>query len=203
MSKRLSRLLHTQEVPSPVQSWAESVTLFATFYFFSVFVFFLKAARRDEGESRPSPPHPTAQRHKYSSTGHFGASALRRSRDRALPPEGRWRAERGQTLVACPCPQLSAACAACARAAAPVVPRHSHTRREPSIAQLVERWTVVVGRRQRRISIGRWFKSGSRDAFLSFYFLLLGPPLRHLQRVSSHSPFPTPVRRGGVFASQR
>ena len=32
----------------------------------------------------------------------------------------------------------------------------------PSIAQLVERWTVVV-RCQK--SIGRWFKSGSKDSF--------------------------------------
>ena len=30
----------------------------------------------------------------------------------------------------------------------------------PSIAQLVERWTVVVNC---QISIGRWFKSGSKD----------------------------------------
>ena len=37
----------------------------------------------------------------------------------------------------------------------------------PSIAQLVERWTVVV---HCQISIGRWFKSGSKDFFslLSF-----------------------------------
>ena len=31
---------------------------------------------------------------------------------------------------------------------------------KPSIAQLVERWTVVV---LHQISIGRWFKSGSKD----------------------------------------
>ena len=37
----------------------------------------------------------------------------------------------------------------------------------PSIAQLVERWTVVV---LCQISIGRWFKSGSKD-FLKKYFL--------------------------------
>jgi hypothetical protein len=35
---------------------------------------------------------------------------------------------------------------------------------QPSIAQLVERWTVVV---LCQISIGRWFKSGSKD-FLPF-----------------------------------
>ncbi len=35
----------------------------------------------------------------------------------------------------------------------------------PSIAQLVERWTVVV-----KLSIGRWFESGSKDFF--FYFSL-------------------------------
>ena len=35
----------------------------------------------------------------------------------------------------------------------------------PSIAQLVERWTVVV---QSQISIGRWFKSGSKE-FLSVW----------------------------------
>ena len=33
----------------------------------------------------------------------------------------------------------------------------------PSIAQLVERWTVVV---HCQTSIGRWFKSGSKDFFL-------------------------------------
>ena len=32
----------------------------------------------------------------------------------------------------------------------------------PSIAQLVERWTVVV---RCQTSIGRWFKSGSKDSF--------------------------------------
>ena len=31
---------------------------------------------------------------------------------------------------------------------------------QPSIAQLVERWTVVV---LWQISIGRWFKSGSKE----------------------------------------
>ena len=35
----------------------------------------------------------------------------------------------------------------------------------PSIAQLVERWTVVV---LCQISIGRWFKSGSKDSFKKF-----------------------------------
>ena len=35
----------------------------------------------------------------------------------------------------------------------------------PSIAQLVERWTVVV---ICQTSIGRWFKSGSKD-FLKFF----------------------------------
>ena len=39
--------------------------------------------------------------------------------------------------------------------------------RLPSIAQLVERWTVVV---QHQTSIGRWFKSGSKED-LSFYHL--------------------------------
>ena len=35
----------------------------------------------------------------------------------------------------------------------------------PLIAQLVERWTVVEGRRRpaRLLSIGRWFNSGSKD----------------------------------------
>ena len=37
----------------------------------------------------------------------------------------------------------------------------------PSIAQLVERWTVVV---LWQISIGRWFKSGSKE-FLFFFRL--------------------------------
>ena len=37
----------------------------------------------------------------------------------------------------------------------------------PSIAQLVERWTVVVW-----LSIGRWFESGSKD-FFSPYKLAL------------------------------
>ena len=37
----------------------------------------------------------------------------------------------------------------------------------PSIAQLVERWTVAG---YKQISIGRWFKSGSKD----FFFI---PPL--------------------------
>ena len=35
-----------------------------------------------------------------------------------------------------------------------------HLVSSPSIAQLVERWTVVV-----LTSIGRWFESGSKDAF--------------------------------------
>ena len=34
----------------------------------------------------------------------------------------------------------------------------------PSIAQLVERWTVVV---HCQTSIGRWFKSGSKDFFFT------------------------------------
>ena len=34
----------------------------------------------------------------------------------------------------------------------------------PSIAQLVERWTVVVVHQK---SIGRWFKSGSKEFLLS------------------------------------
>ena len=33
----------------------------------------------------------------------------------------------------------------------------------PSIAQLVERWTVVV---QKQTSIGHWFESGSKDILL-------------------------------------
>ena len=33
----------------------------------------------------------------------------------------------------------------------------------PSIAQLVERWTVVA-----ELSIGRWFESGSKDYFFVF-----------------------------------
>ena len=37
----------------------------------------------------------------------------------------------------------------------------------PSIAQLVERWTVVDS----QISIGRWFKSGSKEFFLLIYFV--------------------------------
>ncbi len=32
----------------------------------------------------------------------------------------------------------------------------------PSIAQLVERWTVV-GTKQEQTSIGRWFESGSKE----------------------------------------
>ena len=42
----------------------------------------------------------------------------------------------------------------------------------PSIAQLVERWTVVV---LCQISIGRWFKSGSKEFlfFLTFFFSLI------------------------------
>ena len=36
----------------------------------------------------------------------------------------------------------------------------------PSIAQLVERWTVVV---QCQTSIGRWFKSGSKESFINFF----------------------------------
>ena len=40
----------------------------------------------------------------------------------------------------------------------------------PSIAQLVERWTVVV-----LTSIGRWFESGSKD-MKSFFFLCLFIP---------------------------
>ena len=34
----------------------------------------------------------------------------------------------------------------------------------PSIAQLVERWTVVV-----KLSIGRWFESGSKDKSCFFF----------------------------------
>ena len=56
----------------------------------------------------------------------------------------------------------------------------------PSIAQLVERWTVV-GHFKWQTSIGRWFESGSKEFFLpaakptglvdvnvlsSFFFLL-------------------------------
>ena len=37
----------------------------------------------------------------------------------------------------------------------------------PSIAQLVERWTVVV---HCQTSIGRWFKSGSKDFFTSTFY---------------------------------
>ena len=37
-----------------------------------------------------------------------------------------------------------------------------HTQTQPSIAQLVERWTVVDDDQE---SIGRWFKSGSKDVF--------------------------------------
>ena len=36
----------------------------------------------------------------------------------------------------------------------------------PSIAQLVERWTVVVNS---QVSIGRWFKSGSKDFCHTFW----------------------------------
>ena len=39
----------------------------------------------------------------------------------------------------------------------------------PSIAQLVERWTVVGSRKQ--ISIGHWFESGSKDPLFFFHFL--------------------------------
>ena len=37
----------------------------------------------------------------------------------------------------------------------------------PSIAQLVERWTVVVKCQE---SIGRWFKSGSKDFYSVQFF---------------------------------
>ncbi|GAB1868910.1 hypothetical protein CAJAP_09989 [Camponotus japonicus] len=37
-------------------------------------------------------------------------------------------------------------------------------KQEPSIAQLVERWTVV-GMSYTKTSIGRWFKSGSKEFF--------------------------------------
>ena len=47
----------------------------------------------------------------------------------------------------------------------------------PSIAQLVERWTVVV---HCQTSIGRWFKSGSKDFF---YFNFL-PQNWHMTEVS-------------------
>ena len=50
-----------------------------------------------------------------------------------------------------------------------VVQDNSLLWRLPSIAQLVERWTVVV---QYQTSIGRWFKSGSKED-LSFYHLFL------------------------------
>ena len=46
----------------------------------------------------------------------------------------------------------------------------------PSIAQLVERWTVVV---QSQKSIGRWFKSGSKE-FFSFNYNVLWPKLKIL-----------------------
>ena len=36
---------------------------------------------------------------------------------------------------------------------------------EPLIAQLVERWTVVVV----KVSIGRWFNSGSTENILAFH----------------------------------
>ena len=45
-----------------------------------------------------------------------------------------------------------------------IPPLHLHPCIQPSIAQLVERWTVVV---LCQISIGRWFKSGSKE-FLPF-----------------------------------
>ena len=38
----------------------------------------------------------------------------------------------------------------------------------PSIAQLVERRTVEFA----MISLGRWFKSGSKEVFFQYYFLL-------------------------------
>ena len=40
---------------------------------------------------------------------------------------------------------------------------------KPSIAQLVERWTVVVLCQK---SIGRWFKSGSKEFLLIFSALV-------------------------------
>ena len=40
----------------------------------------------------------------------------------------------------------------------------------PSIAQLVERWTVVGIASQK--SIGRWFKSGSKESYFFFFFFL-------------------------------
>ena len=40
----------------------------------------------------------------------------------------------------------------------------------PSIAQLVERWTVVV---HCQTSIGRWFKSGSKDFFFKAAITIL------------------------------
>ena len=42
----------------------------------------------------------------------------------------------------------------------------------PSIAQLVERKTVVCASMNVQSSLGRWFKSGSKDFFLFFFSLL-------------------------------
>ena len=41
----------------------------------------------------------------------------------------------------------------------------------PSIAQLVERWTVVEVSRK---SIGHWFESGSKDLLLNLIFKFIG-----------------------------
>ena len=40
----------------------------------------------------------------------------------------------------------------------------------PSIAQLVERWTVVT---RSLSSIGRWFKSGSKEVLFIYFFIVL------------------------------
>ena len=59
-----------------------------------------------------------------------------------------------------------------------VVQDNSLLWRLPSIAQLVERWTVVV---QYQTSIGRWFKSGSKED-LSFYHLFLIHAIQQFER---------------------
>ena len=47
--------------------------------------------------------------------------------------------------------------------------------RHPSIAQLVERWTVAE-----KSSIGRWFESGSKDgSFFSFFLFAFLVELHH------------------------
>ena len=47
---------------------------------------------------------------------------------------------------------------------------------DPSIAQLVERWTVEV----LWLSIGRWFESGSKD----YFFILLARIIRHMNNMT-------------------